>query len=296
MSIQVTSKNSRNGEKTWYTYEWGKAANERIAAGIFTYTHPTGQVQANHNKQALALLEVKKSQMTIEHQAIGTPFIPQHRLKDNFLDYYAEFVENNKRDGNRHLQGSLKQFRKFVKKPRLIPYEITENFCSRFRSHLLDNYTGKTPADYFGAFKRGIKTATKEGYFRINPSEDTKSKKNPCKKEKEFLEADEYIKLIRTSIINTEIRDAFIFACYTGLRWCDVHDLYWDDINGDKLVTKIIQVKTGKPVEITLHPIALTILKNKRKKLLQPEKPRNLRTRQKFAFSNCRHMMEPTSL
>jgi hypothetical protein len=35
--------------------------------------------------------------LTIEQQATATAFIPSHRFKDNFLDFYAEFVNNNKR-------------------------------------------------------------------------------------------------------------------------------------------------------------------------------------------------------
>lgn len=272
MSIQITGKVSRNGEKKWYTFEWGKGGDQRKAAGIFTYVRPKDQIQKNYNKEALALLETKRSQLTIDQHSIGTPFIPSHKFKQNFLDYYAEFVENNKRKGNRHLEGSLEKFKLFVGKARILPLEITENLCTRFRTYLLDRLTGKSPSDYFGAFKRVIKSATKEGYFRINPAEDLHRKTNPCKKIREFLEADEYIKLVQTPIINTEIRDAFIYSCYTGLRWCDVESLYWEEIKEDTVITKIIQKKTGKPVEITLHPIAKQILENKRAKLLRSNK------------------------
>jgi hypothetical protein len=137
-------------------------------------------------RQALLLLDVKKSQITIEQQAIGSPFVPQHRFKDNFFDYYQEFVENNKREGNRHLEASLSKFRAFVKKPRIIPMEITENLCTRFRAYLLDNLTGKSPCDYFAAFKMVIRNATKEGYFKIDPADDVESKKNPVRKRKNF--------------------------------------------------------------------------------------------------------------
>jgi integrase len=84
---------------------------------------------------------------------------------------------------------------------------------------------------------------------------------------KEFLEADEYVRLIKTSIGNHEVRDAFIFCCYTGLRWCDVKRPRWKQIRNNVLITTIIQKKTGKPVELTLHPIAGGILDNRRKKL-----------------------------
>jgi integrase len=267
MSIEITEKVSRNKGKKWFTYEWGKGPGQRKAAGIFTYTKPKDQIQKNHNKEALALLETKKSQMFIEQRSIGTPFIPAHQFKDNFLIYYEEFVERHQRDGNRHLKNSLVQFRLFMKKPRVSPIEITEDLCGLFKTYLVDRFTGKTPADYFRCFKRVIKTATKEGYFRINPGEDVKAKINPSKNLKEFLEADEYLKLINTPQHNHEIRDAFIFCCYTGLRWCDVSTLQWSQIKGDKLVKRVIQKKTGKPVEITLHPVAQTILDNRRKKL-----------------------------
>jgi hypothetical protein len=177
MSIQITGKVTRNGEKKWYTFEWGKAADQRRAAGIFTYVRPKDQIQKNHNKEATALLETKRSQLTIEQQSIGTPFIPSHKFKDNFLDYYADFVENNKRKGNRHLEGSIEKFRLFVGKSRILPSDITENFCTRFRTFLLDRLTGKSPSDYFGAFKRVVKSATKDGYYRINPAEDVRRKK-----------------------------------------------------------------------------------------------------------------------
>jgi hypothetical protein len=68
---------------------------QRPATGIFIYTHPKDQIQKNHNKEALKLLEVKKSQATIEQQAIGSAFIPVHKFIANFLEYYEEYVKLN---------------------------------------------------------------------------------------------------------------------------------------------------------------------------------------------------------
>jgi integrase len=285
MSIEISSKVTRNRQKIWYTFEWGKGPGERKAAGIFTYKKPKDQIQKNHNKEALALLETKKSQMVIDQQSIGTPFIPTHRFKENFLDYYANFVEENKRPGNRHLQGILNQFKLFVRKPRILPMDITENLSKRFRTFLTDKFTGKTPADYFRSFKRVIRSATKEGYFRIHPAEDVKSKTNASKKLKEFLESDEYRQLIAEPQRNREIRDAFIFCCYTGLRWCDVANLRWTQIKDNTLTTTIIQKKTGKPVELTLHHIPQKILDIRREKIRTiPDRPITPKPRPVFSL------------
>lgn len=43
---------------------------------------------------------------------------------------------------------------------------MTEELCQRFRNHLLDNFNGDTPMNYFSEFKRMIKAATKQGYFK----------------------------------------------------------------------------------------------------------------------------------
>ncbi len=269
MAINITTKISRNGKKTWYSFEWGKAAGQRKAAGIFTWTNPKNQVEKNFNKETLRLLDTKFAELTLERQTIGSGFIPAHKFKTNFLDYYEEYVINNVRKGKRHLQNSLVQFRNFYKKDFIAPIDITENFCVRFRQHLLDNFNGDTPSNYFSPFKKMIKAATKSGYFKNNPVDEVAARSNKNKKLKEHLEAFEYIQLLKTPCYHEEVREAYILSCYAGLRWCDVKPLDWSDIKGDQLKTRIIQAKTGEPLMITLHPIARAILEKRKARLPQ---------------------------
>ena len=256
----IEERQSVNGKKTYYRFRWGNSSSDRISSGIFTWSKPKTQTEKNHNKEALAILEIKRSQMVIDSQSVGTGYIPAHRYKSNFLDFYQDFVKKNAREGKRHLATSLVHFKTFIEKKSLPPIEITEELCQRFRNHLLDNFNGDTPMNYFSEFKRMIKAATKQGYFRINPAEDVKAKTGKNRKLKENLEVEEYLKLLKTPCFNEEVREAFILCCYTGLRWADVHQLKWTDIGNDTIKTRIIQAKTGLPVTITMHPIAKTIL------------------------------------
>jgi integrase len=224
------------------------------------------QIQKNHNKEALKLLEVKKSQLTIEHQAIGSAFIPAHKFKSNFLEYYEEFVKTNSRKGNRHLSNSFTQFKLFIEKDFIAPIEVTENLCKQFRRYLLDKYNGLTPLNYFARFKECIDAAHSDGYFHRKPTEEVNSKSNPSTRVKEIVEVEDYLALLKTPYFNEEIKAAFIFSLYTGLRWVDVKVLDWVDIKENKLTTRIIQRKTGQPVVLTLHPIALSILEKQRNK------------------------------
>lgn len=257
---------NRKGDKLYYYYDLGRGKGQRPATGVFIYKKPKDQIQKNHNKEALSILETKKSQYIIESQAVGTVYIPQHKFKDNFLDYFDEYVKNNKKDDNRHLPCCFAKFKSFIGKSFISPVEITENFCKRFRQYLLERLTGETPQNYFARFKWVIYAATKDKYFHLNPTDNVSAIANPSVALKDNLEADEYIQLLRTPCSNEEVESAFTFSLYTALRWVDVKLLRWSDIKDNVLVTRIIQKKTGKPVVLTLHAVAIRILKQQRKK------------------------------
>src|SRR5260221_8858184 len=263
--MNIGQKLSRKGDKIHFYFDMGRGKGQRPSTGIFIYTKPQNQEQKNFNQEALKILETKKSQSIIEQQVIGTSIIPAHKFKENFLDYFEEYIKLNGRDGNRHLPCCLSKLKLFIETDFLAPVDITYNFCKRFRRYLLDKLTGETPANYYARFKWVINDATRDGYFRVNPTEDIPAVRNPSVAIKENLEAEEYIALLNTPCLNEQVKDAFIFSCYTGLRWVDVKKMQWQDIQGNTLTTRIIQKKTGRPVILTLHPIAEAIIERRRK-------------------------------
>lgn len=85
------------------------------------------------------------------------------------------------------------------------------------------------------------------------------------------LEMSDIEKLINIDEFKTSkltiVRDTFLFACLTGLRYCDFSKLtqdnfsYVTDKKGKKIpVVKVITQKTGEKVVVPLHDIALKIL------------------------------------
>ncbi len=107
-------------------------------------------------------------------------------------------------------------------------------------------------------FKRVLKAAKKDGYVKNNPAEDIAAKSNLNKKIKEILTEEEYIKLMNTPCTNYEVKKAFVFSLYTGLRWADVKPLKWENVKEHSIV--IEQNKTGVFLEVPLHDTALKIL------------------------------------
>ena len=131
MNIIFAKRLSRDKEKVHYSLEWGKGAGQRVSTGVYTYLKPINHIQKIHNKEAILILEMKRSQMILDRQAVGSGYIPQHKIKNNFFDYYADFVKLNQRKGNRHLGQSLNSFKKFIGKSYLSAVEINETLCER---------------------------------------------------------------------------------------------------------------------------------------------------------------------
>lgn len=267
MDIHIIPRRVRNGKKIYYTLEWGKKAGQRLATGIYTYTNPINRIQVGYNKEAFRQVEIQKAKLLLEWQSLGTSILSKQKYAPNFLEFYADYVTQNKQQGNRHLASSYHHFNAFLSSPYLSPADVTEDLAKRFRKYLLDRFNGETPANYFSRFKQVLRAATQQGYFRVNPCEYLSAKANKNKMPKNHLEAEEYIRLLRTPCLNEEVRDAFIFCCYTGLRWCDVGALDWKEVQNTKVII-ITQVKTLVENMITLHPVAQAIL-NKRKTIFK---------------------------
>lgn len=256
--VKITTERSRNGLKDWYTLEWGKKAGQRKALGLYTWVKPKDQLQKNHNKEILKIVETKRSHLVLEAGSIGTGYVPAHKFKSNFLDYYSEYVTTHIISGNRHLQNSLTQFKKFLNRDHISPTEITKDLCELFRAYLLKKFNGSTPLDYFSRFKKCIEAATELGYFRIDPADKVKCKSNPTS-DKDALDLFEYKNLINSHCPDYEVKKAAITSLYTGFRWCDVKKLEWWQIKENTIQLRK-QSKTGVPLEIPLHPVVKAIL------------------------------------
>jgi len=117
MAIKVIKSFSKNEENFFYRIEFGRNAGQPVTTGFWTYADSKNQVERDHNKETLAILEMKKSRMILEQQSIASGYIRKHRLMTNFFDYYREFVTQNRRYGNRHLENSLAALARLHKRP-----------------------------------------------------------------------------------------------------------------------------------------------------------------------------------
>ncbi len=198
-------------------------------------------------------LRVKKENDLLNNRVA----LPVNKKKGDFFSYYNDyFVRFPTKE--RRASAVLNKLKLFYPKS-ILPFTIVEDesFLVRFKGFLEDSLSGETPHNYFKLFCKVVKHATKEGIFANNPAADIRMKRKEGIP-KEVLTMDELKVLAGAGCINVAVKSAFIFSCFTGLRYCDVSRLRWKHISEGKV--SMTQAKTGYNVTVDLHEIAVRFL------------------------------------
>lgn len=115
----------------------------------------------------------------------------------------------------------------------LKPERLNKEMVSQFVEYLSANSIGSGAKTAYGRFKKIVRYASESGILRKNPCEGISCRYDDNVLVKDVLSEDEVRMLINTHYDreNPEIRRAFIFSLYTGIRFCDVKDLRFSDID-----------------------------------------------------------------
>ena len=140
------------------------------------------------------------------------------------------------------------------------------------------NHSHNSALKYLAYLKKIVRVAVSNGWIEKDPFYNFKLKVQTI--DREFLSQEEIIKIMEKDFSITRIenvRDIFIFSCYTGLAYSDVEKLTSDDIikgiDGN-LWIKLKRTKTKTLSSIPLLPVAQKLVEkyagteNSRGKLL----------------------------
>ncbi|HEY9000790.1 MAG TPA: site-specific integrase [Mucilaginibacter sp.] len=257
MSVKLRKKSISGNKYSLYLdiYENSERIYDFLKIHIFK--KPRTPLETQLNKDNLKLAETIRAKREIQINSSGSDYVPRHKQKVNFLLYFETFAKNYTKKDFRLVQGAFKYFKEFVNVEYLKPAEVTEDLLLKFKEFLESRLKGETPANYFSKLKKVIRQAHKEKVFIDNPALYIVNKKNDNIK-KDILTAEEIQVLANTDCSNPEVKKAFLFSCVTGLRFCDISNLKWENIHGDMM--KITQQKTNVPALINLNSTAIRLL------------------------------------
>jgi site-specific recombinase XerD len=136
---------------------------------------------------------------------------------------------------------------------------LTPEFFKGFKSYLLKTakLSPNSAKTNLARIKQAIHEAVKEGQMQRDPSATTSIKRQD--RLPVHLSLEEVRKLSETPCPNEQVKAAFLFSCFSGLRYSDVDALTWDKIRDGFL--EFSQQKTGDPERMPLSEEAQRILK-----------------------------------
>lgn len=267
--VYILERKTSEMKISLYLYWSIEGKKTKEALGIKIFIKPSSVLERQHNKESWAKAEMLRTLR--ESQIFKGEIEEVLEAKDfknvEFLPYFENYVKYYTQKDLRVMKAVLNQFKDFAPKG-LLAKDLSEEFCLKFREYLDANLSGETPQSYFARFKKVLRYATKYGkLFKYNPAYDIVNASTKDSIAKEVLEIEEVKALANTHCGNEMVKRAFLFACFTGLRYVDISNLRWSNIRGDKL--SFTQEKTkdkakdGGKVEMTLHLNALELLKER---------------------------------
>ncbi len=146
-------------------------------------------------------------------------------------------------------------------KSRLRLNNLTKDELGEFLEYLYKNdYLNSTVQKHYANVRTFLIWAKDKGYYGADALDAKQRFSNVRDKEIIYLDLDEIKKLIDVKLDgnNKEIRDMFIFCCFTGLRYSDVVKLTKDDVSDNYI--EFVTKKTKHHLKIDLNDHSKRIL------------------------------------
>lgn len=196
----------------------------------------------------------------------------------DFVDYYRKIANKRKGSNHNNWMSALTYLENFTN-GRIKFAEVNERFLEDFKEYLLTTQSVKSTKtkatlsqnsalSYFNKIKATLKQAFKDGILQNDLSARIESIKAE-ETRREYLTMEELNKLAKTSCNDEVLKRAALFSALTGLRFSDIHNLVWGEvehIEGQGYYIKFQQQKTKGIETLPISDQAFNLLGNPQKK------------------------------
>ena len=264
--VRIRYKTLSDGSQSVYLdiYRDGKRQYEFLKLYLIPETSAAAKTQ---NKATMAAVNTIKSQRIIEltNNVAGLKNTSQ-RSKMLLLDWMQAYKESQEKKGVRGsgklIGNTINVLRAFNEKAAM--RDVNRDFCLAFIDFLRNTHVGAngkrlsqfTCVSYFGCFRGALNAAVREDIIGENPINrlNTDEKIKIPESKREYLTIDEVKTLIGTPCRREDIKSAFLFSCYCGLRISDVLALKWKNVDctGEQWHISIVMQKTRQPLYLPL--------------------------------------------
>ena len=275
--VRIREKILGDGTISLYLDMYYRGNRKKEGLKLYIVPGNTPEIK-QRNSNARKLAEQIKAQRILDIQKDG--LVDWEKLKRSrttlvsWLEHYASSEEQLSASSTRskkNAKARVEQYLASIGKPDMLLAEVDREFCRGFIAFLrtckynkgkktISNTTARLMVNRIAA---ALNKAVVEGLIPSNPFKTLEAKEKPKKDSvaREFLTIEELKVLIKTPCRYEIVKKAFLFSCFTGLRYSDVKSLRWSEIHtaadGKTLYIEHDQVKTKSRVTIPLSDEAL---------------------------------------
>ena len=219
---------------------------------LYLIAKPRTPTERQQNKETLELA----AKIRAEREQQFKESMLGYRLKKdrniNFLDYYQAYIDSYTKKDLRMIKIALNRFKDFLKEQYPLyefgikPDLITKDMMERFVEYLQSRSVGEGAKSIYQRFKKVVRYAIDHEVMLKDPCKGVVCKVDEQILRKDVLSMDEIQSLIQCHYDNENpnVRRAFILCLYCGLRFCDVKDLTYKNIDYTNHLLKFEQNKT----------------------------------------------------
>lgn len=213
-----------------------KPIREYEYLNLYLIDKPTNPIDKQQNKENLNLAKSIQAKRELEIKNGSYGFTNEFKKQTNFIEYFKNLVSKKETQGNEgNWYSTLKHLENFTGS-NVTFKDIDLQFAERFKDFLnkAKKKDGKplsnnSKCSYFAKFRASLNEAVKEKIIYGNPAVETGNFKT-IENQREYLTLDELKKLAQTECRYDVLKRAFLFSCLTGLRWSDIQNLIWNDV------------------------------------------------------------------
>ena len=264
--VHIRTKDISGGKKSLYL---DIAINgSRTKEYLHMYLLPgTDRSSKARNRETMRVAEEIRAKRILQLQADDFQLQDKNAGRINLIEWLNDQQKYYHENGNMNYSKTIHNLIRHLDLfdcSKMMVKDVTPPFLRKFLEYLKGNvnkYGGKlseeTVYTYFTVLSILMNKAVRLGIITRNPFHQLGQGEKPQRhtKKKEYLTLEEVKKLAATECDDWRVKHAFLFCCFTGLRYIDVSRLKWKDIikvNDNEWKIEIIQQKTKEPAYIPL--------------------------------------------
>ena len=272
MGIHLREKKLGNGQVSLYLdiyhnkHRWYEFLDIHIGKSKL-------RLEDKEKKQLAQQIKIKReNELIVEDNGL----VNRQKQKADFIRWFEKY--SVEKSHNRLYKQTLNYLKEYLGNRPLTFQAITPDWIRSFIKYLLTKMGNNTARHYIKSLKTAFRDAERADIIRKSPFSLMDSK-DLVKLQDSFRKAyslEELQQLIETPCaIPRQMKQAYLFSCFSGLRWSDINCLRWEQISVKQIANEecyFIYFQQKKTEAIEYQPLsaqAIEILKQRREERLE---------------------------